>query len=149
MKFKFPFETLIKERKVRRDEAERDYRIALSKVEEQKAVQTQMKSALKDALNETQNIKKTGGMLASALVSYEEFVQGQKVKIQRHGKTIKGLEDIAEEKRKILVEAARDLKVLEKLKEKRYTQFKQEVRKKEMKLLDEIAITRAARGRME
>lgn len=145
MKFKFPFNTLMKQRALLRDEAERDYRISEAKVQEQKAILTKMRGDLSSALIETQRIRENGGKLRGALASYEEFTVGQKVRIQRQIKTIKGLEEIADEKRAILVEKARDLKILEKLKEKRYTQFKKEVRKKEMKVLDEISVTRAAR----
>lgn len=149
MKFKFPFEAVMKERRIRRDQAERDYRASQAKVDEQKGILGSMKGSLGEALDGVQQVRSGGGKLGSALKSYQEFIEGQKIRIQRQIKTIKGLEEIADEKRNILVEVAKDLKILEKLKEKKYNQFKVEMRKKEMKFIDEISITRAARGRFE
>src|SRR4051794_11903709 len=105
MKFKFPLNTLMKARNIRKDETERDYRIALSKSVEQRTKLQNMKDDLVRAREEMQSVRESGGKLTPALMSIEEFVQGQKIKIQNQSRTVKGLEDIAEQKRLILVEA--------------------------------------------
>jgi flagellar FliJ protein len=147
MRFKFQFETLMRARKARQDEAQRDYRLAVAKVNEQKNKLMQMKTALTEARLEMQTIREGGGKLTAFLVSIEEFLNGQKVRIQNQNKVIKGLDEITEQKRLVLVEAAKELKTLEKLREKRYNEFKTLVRKKELKTLDEVSVMRAARGR--
>ncbi len=148
MKFQFPFETLMKARRARRNEAERDYRLALAKADEQRNRLQNMRSEMSNARVEMQNIRENGGKLNAALVSVEDYLVGQKIRIQIQLKTLKGLDEIVEQKRLILVEAAKELKSLEKLREKRYTEFKVQVRKKELKNIDEISVMRAARSKM-
>lgn len=148
MKFKFPFDTLMKSRKTKRDEAERDYRLALSKSDDQKSKLSNMRMQLSGARSEMQTVRETGGKMSAALASIEDFLVGQKVRIQNQVKLIKGLDEIVEQKRLILVEAAKELKSLEKLKEKRYNEFKVLVRKKELKTIDEVSVMRAARSKI-
>lgn len=149
MKFKFPLDIVLKERKVRRDEAERDYRIALSKLEDQRLKLEKMRARLKSVRNEMQSACESGGHLSGTLVSMAEFVEGQKIRLQSEFQVLKSLEEIAEGRKRILVEAQKELKTLEKLREKRYTEFKTRMRKKENELMDEISITRFSRGQAE
>ncbi len=148
MKFKFPFNTLMKAKKVQRDEAERDYRLMMAKAEEQRAKLIKMRADITDARAEMQSVRENGGKLTAALVSIEDFMVGQKIRIQNQYKMLKGLEEITEQKRLVLVEAAKELKSLEKLKEKRYNEFKLQVRKQELRNIDEISVMRAARNKV-
>lgn len=50
------------------------------------------------------------------------------------------LRDQIVRKREILADAARDKKLLEKLKEKKNLQFQQELKRRETAMLDEIAV---------
>ena len=148
MRFKFPFETLMKERRIRRDEAERVFRLAQHKVDEQRDLLTQYREGLKVARADVGGVRAGGGKLVGALSSYEDFIEGQKIRIQRQHKTVKSLEEVAEQKRILLVEANKDLKALEKLREKRYNEFKVQLRKREAKFSDEVSIMRAAREKI-
>ncbi len=112
MRFKFPFETLMKERRIRRDEAERVFRLAQHKVDEQRDLLTQYRDGLKVARADVGGVRAGGGKLVGALSSYEDFIEGQKIRIQRQHKTVKSLEEVAEQKRILLVEANKDLKAL-------------------------------------
>jgi flagellar FliJ protein len=145
MSFKFPFETLARERTSRRNEAEREYRISQSKVYEQTQVLNEQKGLYNSAVEQLHSVRKGEGKLSSSLVALDDFISGQKVRIQNQIKMVKGLEEIAEQKRLVLVEAAKEVKVLEKLREKRYNEYKIKMRKREAKLLDEIAIMQTVR----
>lgn len=145
MRFRFPFETLEKERRVRRNEAEREYRLALNKVEEQQSRLNSYKKKLVDAIDQIASVRSGAGQVISTLRSLDEYIRGQKIRIQLQAKTVQGLAEIADQKRLVLVEAAKEVKILEKLREKRYNEFKRELRKREAKVIDEIAIMQTVR----
>ena len=145
MKFKFALHALLKVRKFKRDEAERDFRLSQSRVLEQTLVFQNMKSDLDSAQFEVQAVRVSGGKLVGSLISLEEFIVGQKVRIRSQARSVKGLEEIADQKREILVEAAREFKILEKLKAKRYAEFRKLRQKREAKILDEISTQNYAR----
>ncbi len=145
MKFKFPFETLMRERNIRRNEAEKEYRVAQSKVYEQQAVLNGYKDSLEESVAQLNIVRQGNGRLSSTLKSLDEYIAGQKVRIKNQVKTVLGLEEIAEQKRMVLVEAAKEVKILDKLKEKRYTEFKRRLHKHEAKILDEVAIMQTVR----
>lgn len=145
MKFKFPFETLMKDRLIKRDEAQKEYQLARAKLDEQLQKLATMKHQQKRAYKEAEVTVSVGGQAGSKLKSIETFITGQKIRIQSQTKVIKGLEELLEQKRLVLVEAAKELKILEKLKEKRYNEFKVLRRKKEQKEMDEVSILRATR----
>jgi len=145
MKFKFPFETLMRERNIRRNEAEKEYRAAQSKVYEQQIILNQYKDSLEESVAQLNIVRQGNGRLSSTLKSLDEYIAGQKLRIKNQVKAVLGLEEIAEQKRMVLVEAAKEVKILDKLKEKRYTEFKVRLRKHEAKILDEVAIMQTVR----
>lgn len=149
MKFKFAFNTLMKERKIRQDEARREFLQATQRVDEQQRILGAYRDSLSRAIDQIQNVRSGEGKVAASLTSLDEFVKGQKVRIQGQVRTVQGLEEIANQKRLVLVEAAREVKVLEKLKEKQYNEFKKKRLKHELKIIDEVAVMRAARREVE
>ena len=148
MKFIFSLETVLRDREIKKNEAEKEYREALNKADKQRLQINKMRNDLANARRETQRVRQGGGHLAAALVSIEEFIVGQKIRTARQSEILKGLEDIAEQKRLVLVEVHKDFKALEKLKEKKYEEFKKEKAKKELKFLDEVSVMRAARSHL-
>lgn len=148
MKFRFPFETLLKQRNILRDEAQREFRNAMNKVDDATGILQEMRHMLQVAREDVRTVRDGGGQLVGSLKSYEEFIEGQKIRIQNQIKLVKSLEEIAEKKRDALIEANRDLKSLEKLKEKRYNEFVKQAQKKDMKFIDEISVMRAAREKV-
>lgn len=149
MKFKFAFTTLMKERKIRQDEARREFLQASQRVEEQVRILGAYRESLARAIDQIQRVRSGAGQVAGSLIALDEFVKGQKIRIQGQIRTVQGLEEIANQKRLVLVEAAREVKVLEKLKEKQYNEFKKQRLKHELKAIDEIAVMRAARREVE
>jgi flagellar export protein FliJ len=53
---------------------------------------------------------------------------------------------ICENKQEILIAAAREHKTFQKLREKQYAEFKTAMKKKEMKINDELVVTRFKRS---
>lgn len=74
----------------------------------------------------------------------ETFLRGQRQRIEQERLEARRLMAIAEEKHEILIAAARDKKILEKLKERKRQQYQEWIRQLEAKQLDDQTMTRMA-----
>jgi flagellar FliJ protein len=90
----------------------------------------------------TQEFKKCQQSLVCIddLRMYSDFFARKKEDIRQQKDNIVSLDQIMNEKRFDLLEASRDKKVLESLKEKKANEFRQEMAAKERNFLDEISI---------
>jgi flagellar FliJ protein len=71
---------------------------------------------------------------------YVDFFARKKEDIKNQKERINQLDGVMSERREVLVDATRDKKVLESLKEKKAREFKLQMAQKEQAFLDEIAI---------
>lgn len=71
---------------------------------------------------------------------YSDFFARKREEIRQHRERIEELDRIMNEKRSVLIEASKDKKMLESLKEKKALQFRQDMATKERNFLDEISI---------
>ena len=76
-----------------------------------------------------------------------EFIEGTKVRISTARMEVRELMQNAEDKLELLVEASREVRVLEKLKEKKMSEHKKAANKKETKILDDMITTRVGARR--
>jgi len=92
-----------------------------------------------------ENLQSAREMLASGTIDVNFLLALQDHKIYRTAQLAKIAEDLKqideeiERRRTLVVAANKELKIVEKLKEKRYEKYLEEENKAEMKILDEIA----------
>lgn len=127
-------------RKIEVDLAQRDFQNAKAREMVEQDRLNMMVASLEENLARRFSTQKSGGQVSENLKTIQTFIEGQKVRIQNQEKVIEGLAKITEDKRLVLVEMMKNLKTLEKLKEKRFNEFKKEVRKREVKVLDELVV---------
>ena len=138
-KFKYRLEPLLKIRQHREKERQKEHAAAAQEVVKQK----QELESLDFHRAETFDLQRqrlVGTMsVAEALICSRYLV---KLKRQRMAGTglLHGLEREAEKKRRKLVEAARERKMYELLKEKQKLRHRQEIEKFDQKQLDEVAV---------
>ena len=142
MKFRFRLETLLRHRKIVQDEAQRAYAEAQSAVQLQLTRIKEMYADLDEARLRAENLQKRGGACLPDLLQIEDYVQGQKVRIQRARQKARELMQVAEEKLEILTEKMQEHKVLEKLKEKQKEEMRRAYNKKQQKESDDISLMR-------
>jgi flagellar FliJ protein len=142
MKFKFRLESVMRHRKVERDLAEREHAEALNNLNRKLGAIKQMYVDIDEARVKASNVTSAGGQGWGELVQVEEFIVGQKVRIERARMEARDLMTIVEEKHELLVSAAQRMKVLEKLKEKKLAEFKTASKKHELAQLEDIIILR-------
>jgi flagellar FliJ protein len=146
-KFRFAFESLLTYRRRLEDVARRDYIEAKANLD---AVLNEINSMYKSIDRSKELI---GQLESKPPISIEEirqahsFVSGQLKKIDVARLRSRELMTIAEDKHYIMVEAAKQSKILDKLKEKKRLHHRSEQNKKETKIADDM-ITMRFRGGM-
>jgi flagellar protein FliJ len=146
-KFKFKLEVVLNERKRVEDLRLREWvlakRILQSMIDELAAMEQRLKKAFREATD-------TGANDPAMLSTIESFIQGTKIRIVWKKRDIERGAKLTERKRLEYVHASQKRAMLDKLKEKQLEQFREEVKMRELKELDDIYIMNgAARRRME
>ncbi len=143
MKFRFAFESLLEHRKLEEEIARRDFNEAHNILDQQKALYKKLYTRLHEVESEvSQRQASKDGVSISNLLELDDFMAGQKVKIARQREVVINHTSIMEGKQEILIAAAKERKILEKLKEKKKAEHKKLMAKKDAKLNDEIVVTR-------
>ena len=145
-KFRYRLEPLLKIRQYREKERQKEHSAAVHEVVRQKQELTALDSSRLDTLDHQRQQQVGRFSIAEALVCSRYLV---KLKRQRMAGTglLHGLEKEAEKKRRKLVEAARERKIYELLKEKQQLRHRQAIDKQEQKELDEVAVVAFRRNK--
>lgn len=142
MKFKFPLAALLKQRKIIEDLAQRSYQEAMAELNRQKDILQDLIQAKQNTFYANYEIQHGAGQVASSLVYNNEFMNGQDIRIERQKSKVQECEKLVEKQREILRQAAVEYKIIEKLKEKQFEEFKLDYEMKQQKEMDEQSILR-------
>lgn len=140
-KFSFKLETVlnVKERK------EEQLKHELLKLQALKALEEQLLAEVKEKrayITRQKSDENKRGTDIQSLIHFEQYIGSLLKKIDDTQKNIKVLEKKADIKREEVVEASREKKVFEKLKEKQFGEFQKAVIQNEQKVLDEMAVSK-------
>lgn len=145
MTYKFSLEVLLDHKQKLENEARRQWVEAQTKVDEAVAILNGYYDQVEQTRLQNGKLERSGGTLAPTLLINDDFIAGQKYRIEAQRKVIRELKSVAEELQEALVEAAKEKKTLEKLKERRTEEYKKAQRKRELKETDEIVTLRHKR----
>ncbi len=145
MKYKFSLEVLLDHRKKLENEARRNFMLAQSRVDDAITELNGFYDQVDRTRTENGDIEKSGGRASPKLMANDDFIAGQKFRIEAQRLKIRELKVIADELMEIMIEAAKEAKTLEKLKERRTDEHKIAERKHELKETDEIVVLRHKR----
>ncbi len=146
MKFKFSYQQLLAHRKRLEEVAQRDYLLSQKNVDNAEIELEKMYQQIDDSRKRAGLLQIRGGDQAPSLVLIDSFINNHKLRIEMQRKKIRELKSIAEEKQQALVNAAKEYKILEKLREKRMSEFKELVKKRELKFVDDLVTMRFKTG---
>lgn len=149
MKFKFTYENILKTKKVEKDVAHRDFMYASQELEVAVSRLGGMYQQVSDSreLNmKSVSQKKLSTEDIAVLQWVDQFMAGQRVRIERQKSAVKETNAQFETKREHLSEVAKEYKIFEKLKEKMKEKFRKEQRKLEQKSIDELVVMYTKRG---
>ncbi len=148
MKFKFNLENVLKHRKRLEELAQREYAEAQANVDECLRKIEGMYRRLDEVRDEVSQAQRAGqGHSIEQIREMESFMGGHKIRIEAMRQAARVLLQIAEEKQEALVSAARDKKMLVKLKEKKKIEHQEFLRQVETKEQDDMTMARQAWGK--
>jgi flagellar FliJ protein len=150
MAFRFGLNTVLKHRKRLEDVAQREFSEAQDAVDRCLNEIESMYRRIDEVRGEIAQLEKVGQPESLAEIQgMQNFIGGQKVRIERLRLQARELLQVAEEKHEALIAAAREKKILVKLKEKRFAEYKAWLQRVEAKELDDLTMVRtASRPRM-
>jgi flagellar FliJ protein len=137
-KFKFPLEAVLKHRTHAEQERMRELAVCQG---EMTRLQNELK-ALNDSMQASAADMKSNHLVGTIDVAYLAAHRRFTVAMQRKGQVL--VQDMARQQRKVddaqrlLAEAAKERKVIEKLRERQFDRWKQEVERKELAEMDEV-----------
>lgn len=146
MKFKFPLESVVKHRKIKEDLAQKDFMEAQAQLNQELAQLEKMRQDMHEAHLRAAALEKLGGAQGPALGQIHEFKKGQVLRIERQKVRVQEVEKWVEDKREILRQAALEYKIIDKLKEKKFEEYKHERAIKEQQEADEQSVLRFGRN---
>lgn len=145
-KFKFRLESVLKQREANERRLLREYaaaRRALQVEEDELARRVHSREAAAARLRE----ELTGRCRATELTALECFLECVAIDIRRQEARVEAAREIAEAKRLETIEAGKERKLVERLREKEWERYLAEYRRDEQKFLDEVGGSRFIAGR--
>lgn len=142
MKFRFALDKLITHRQRLEDLARRDWLAVQSKVDAVKKKIDDMYQQIDDSRKRAGHLSSSGGPQAPALGQIDDFIRLQKIVIEKERLVLREMLVELERVHEIFLEAAKERKTIERLREKRYEAFKLAKKKQELKQVDDMVVTR-------
>ncbi|MBC7420796.1 MAG: flagellar export protein FliJ [Bdellovibrio sp.] len=145
MKFKFSLEKVLRHRIILMDLAKKSFleAQAVQVAEEKKLVEMlELKNSTLE--NRTQQIQSSQSW-TNSVEQINTFLHGHDLRIKQQNLRLLDFEKVVEARREILRLALIEVKIMEKLKEKKKTEFLTEAMKKEQAELDELSVLRFSR----
>jgi flagellar FliJ protein len=144
-KFKFRFETVLKVKEKKEEQLKREFMQLIALKIRQENLLMEIEKERQEKAKEKFNEKQIGTDIQT-LIFYEEYTNLLRKQIEETEKRIKELQEKADIKREELIEASKQKKIFERLKQSDFNEFKNLVLKNEQQLLDEIAVNKFNRG---
>lgn len=141
-KFKFNLEKVKKHREQMENQAQRDFQLANSAMNEQIEILKQMRIEQSEA--QKSRLDKTS---VPALTQVHDYLVGQAQRIENQEKKIQVMEKRVEELRETLRQKAIETKILKELEQRKFRDFIEEVRKREARQVDDLNVMRFNRKR--
>ena len=138
-KFRYRLEPILKIRSHVEKQRQKDHASALQQVYRQKEHLSEIDKE-KTRTFEFQRTRLQGPIRTHQLLAASRYLVRLKRDTMTGTELLKGLERETERKRQLLVQASRERKIYEKLRERRQTKFNNDVEQQERKALDELAV---------
>lgn len=146
MKFKFSLEKVLHHRHIQESIAQRDFLEAQNEFNDEIAKLNNMIQIKEDSLRERNELVQNTQTWGLTVQQINQFLLGQDLRIKLQNQRLSEYEKVVEAKREILKNASIEVKIIEKLKEKKLIEFKLEFGRKEQNELDELSALRFSRN---
>lgn len=144
-KFVFKQEPLYEFRKLLEELSQVEFASALKRLDEEESKLSLLKGVYGKTSEEADGLKEKGAPVQDIRM-YHDYLTTLKMHIAAQEGVLKELRVIFEKKRNELLEASRDKKVLETMKEKSYNEYIAHMEKQEQKITDDMVTSRFKRS---
>ncbi|UOF00864.1 flagellar export protein FliJ [Bdellovibrio reynosensis] len=142
MKFQFPLQKVLEHRKIKENLAQKDFQEAMTLMNQETDKLDQMEQQKTNAHEQAGLLSQQGGAQGPALSQIHEFLKGQEIRIHRQKQKIQEIEKLVEAKREILRQAAQEYKIMDKMRENKFQEYRLERLAQDQKDMDEQSILR-------
>lgn len=142
MKFKFPLQAVLKHRKILENLAQKEFSQIQALLLEEELHLKHLENQLHESFLAAGVASTAGGTLSARLDQITEFKKLQGVLILKQKARVQEIQNMVEAKREILRAAAVEYKIMERLREKKFDEFRHTMQIEEQKELDELSILR-------
>lgn len=142
-RFRYNLEALLKYRSVREDERKKDLAFATMAAEQVRLEISNVHAEIERARAEIRD-RAVGSITAAELLRYSAYTSGVQCKLERLHAVLAEKEKIREEKRQLFIEARKERRAIEILKEKKFAEYRKNLGREEAKLVDDIISSRRA-----
>lgn len=146
MKFKFSLEKILRHRHLQESLAQRDFLEAQSELNAEIQKRQDMIQVKEDSLKQRTELVQSTQTWSQHVEQINQFLKGQDLRIFRQNQRLSEFEKVVEAKREILRKASVEVKIIEKLKQKKFEEFKHEFERKEQNEMDELTALRFSRN---
>ena len=147
-KFRFQLETLLKVTRMKKEEAEVAFAEAVRRLEDARAYQRQLLEEMAQGQRDYEELSKEGTRIKiGRLMSFNQFFGWKRQQIEDQQQVSLQANAERQKRLKVLMEHMSALKSIEKLREKRFEEYKAEILQEEQKMLDEIGLQLTMRNR--
>jgi flagellar protein FliJ len=146
MKFKFSLEKVLRQRELQESLAQKDFAEAQNQLNDEIAKLQNMIQIKEDSIRERNQLVQNTQTWGVSVQQINQFLLGQDLRIKQQNQRLSEFEKVVEAKREILRKASVEVKIIEKLKEKKLEEFKREFERKEQNELDELTALRFSRN---
>jgi len=140
MKFIFSLATLLKAKHLKEKKIQKDLSEILISLQKTELKKSEVENEIDESRQDYFNLYSKGKIDAGELTIYQNYFTQKGDELKKIVAEIKKLKNQEVMTRNSLIDMTKERKSLEKLKEKEYSKFLNEVREKENKELDEISI---------
>lgn len=144
-KFRFQLEKLLEYREQVEERARKDYLTAKNSLENMKKNFMKQTEDLMASYKMSNELKDRGSK-TSILTSIDDYTVGQREKIKSYQVEIRRQKQIVEEKLNLLYKARKSKRAIEILKEKKYNEFRKQLRKQQENEIEELMTMTHNRG---
>lgn len=147
--FEFKLQKVMETTKIREELKKRELAKALVVLAQNESLLEAMFDRLEEQIEEYNTRKLKPSMTASDLINFSHYTEKLLTDIQHQKKTIEDLAEKVRQHREKLIEVTKDKKILERLKERRYEEYRKKLRSMEQKFMDELSIRAYQDGKEE
>ncbi|GEM_PF-2263126 len=149
MAFRFRLERVLSVRRSEEEEAERRHAEARQARARAVAVLERARAALVRAHERLDDLKRSGELTSEDLYLHASHVAGLRRRVEEAGQEVRTADARVQETHQALLEAHQAREALEKLREREETRWREAERRRETRVLDEIALSRRSAGEEE